>query len=146
MANPRIAQGTINQIRGSIVVPNNTNLNITAPQLGKGKIAIRFTGQTASLILTATGAVQSPEPYVIVEVTANILKTTGMAQAYRGQTELNTSLGEIRVVTDTSALQDYTFSNCAIVSVGDLPLDGTAVEQRITIQGIYYINSDMWNA
>ena len=142
--NPRIPQGTLNKIRAHLIVSNNNSLNLTAPYLGKGMISISFGGNAVDYIDTASGRVASPNPYMDVSVTLDILKTNGAFQIWRNQMELNSVIGQIRTVGDTSAISDYTFSNCSIVSVSDLPYDGTTPECRITLSGTYYINSSLW--
>ncbi len=59
---PLVSQGTISRIRGSLIVPNFPNLNITAPYLGKMGIHLSFEGSATPMIDTMTGRVTSPEP------------------------------------------------------------------------------------
>ena len=64
MANPQIAQGTLNRARGSVVVADSPELNVTAPYLGREGISTNFEGDTTARIHTLTGVVNSPEIYM----------------------------------------------------------------------------------
>lgn len=57
--NPLIAQGTLNRVRCSIVVPAYPNLNITSSYMGKNLATIEFEGEAVPQIPTATGVVDS---------------------------------------------------------------------------------------
>ena len=75
MANPIVPQGTLNRLRGSVTIPSNTGLNITASYLGKDGISMSFDGAANTAIDTMTGIVQSPEPYQRVTVAIHLLKS-----------------------------------------------------------------------
>jgi len=143
--NPQVAQGTLNKVRSSVIVTGDNTLNVTAPFLGRNMVSVAFQGDASAYIQTASGAVPSPEPYLVATITIDVLKTTGTLGLWRTQLENASFIGDIRVVSDTVALSDYTFTNCTIISIGDLPFDGSTAEARITINGIYYVNSSLWS-
>ena len=145
MANPIVPQGTLNRLRGSVTIPSNTGLNITASYLGKDGISMSFDGAANTAIDTMTGIVQSPEPYQRVTVAIHLLKSQALADLWKGQIESNVLLGDITVKTDAKNLSPYQLSNCAVMNVNPLKFDGTDAGWIVALTGIYYINSDLWN-
>lgn len=143
--NPNIAQGTLNRLRGSVVVTDFPALNITAPFLGRGGISISFEGETTTFINTNTGAVTSPEPYQATTVTVNLLKTQGLAAQYEAQRQTLSTIGDITVVSDATTLPAYNITNCAILNVRELSFNGEDAGYVVTLHGYYSINNALWN-
>jgi len=146
MANPLISQGTLNRLRGSVTWSDHATLNVTSSYLGRDGIRISLQGDATTMIPTLTGAATSPEPFQLVEVTINLLKTQSLSDLYKSQMESTTLLGTGVVRTDTSTLSAYEFTNCAIKSVRELSFNGTDPNWVVVIGGYYLINSDLWNA
>lgn len=144
-ANPLIDQGTLNRIRGSIVIPGVPTLNVTAPFLGKGGISLGFQGETTLFIPTLTGAVTSPEPYQVAVATVNLLKTQQLALLYKARIELDARIGEFQVIPDAPTFPNYSLINGAISSVRDMSMNGEDAGFVVTITGYYNINSNLWN-
>ena len=144
-SNPLVTQGTLNRLRGSIVVNNVPTLNITAPYLGKTGLSLALQGAATTFVETMVGAVPSPEPYQMCNITINVLKTNGIAAVWKSQMEATTLIGDIVVTTDSSAFATYTITNCAIESVADMALNGTNAEMQITVKGVYLLNNNLWN-
>lgn len=146
MSNPLIDQGNLTRLKASIVFNSFPSLNVTSPYLGKEMIHIRMTGKSSTPIETATGVVQSPEPYILVEIMAHLLKTQSLSDAFKTQQETLVLLGDITVRPDVSVgLGAFQFANVAIQSVDELSFAGTNAEFTVTMSGIYYINSSLWN-
>ena len=143
--NPLINQGTLNRLKGSIVIPGNTSLNVTASYIGKTGIKLSFQGDATLEIDTATGIVKSPEPYIKWQAEFDALKTNGFGQLWRNQLDLNTLLGDVTIVPDTTSMSNFNLSNGSIMSIGDLPFDGSSAAYSVTLSGVYYINSIMWS-
>jgi hypothetical protein len=143
--NPLIAQGTLNRLRGSVVIPAFPALNVTAPFLGKEGIRVTIEGETTVYVPTMTGAVTSPEPYQMANIVMALLKTQGLAAAYKAQMELIATIGDITVTPDTSVLPIYNFTNCAIQSLRELNFAGDDAGFVITLRGYYNINSQLWS-
>lgn len=146
MANPLIGLGTINRLRGSVTPVDLPNLSIIAGNLGKAGISISFTGNATLSIDAMTGAVQSPEPYLHASVKVHLLKSQFLSGAWKTQMEINTLIGDVSVVADSSTLSDYQFTNCAIQSVDTLDFSGQNAEYVVNISGTYLINASLWNA
>ena len=135
MANPLIPQGTLNRLRTSVLWPAFPALNVTAPYLGKASVHIAFQGNVTEYIPTLTGAVTAPEPYQQLMVTMHLLRTQSLANAYQAQILVNSLLGDGTVRTDAGGFGSYLISNCSIVGVDELNLDGTDPGYAVRIGG-----------
>jgi hypothetical protein len=144
-ANPLIDQGTLNRIRGSVVVPDFPILNVTAAFLGKGAISVALQGESTLFIPTMTGAVTSPEPYMIARVTVNLLKTQQLATLYKQRMELDARLGPIQIIPDAANFPNYDFFNAAISAVREMSMAGDDPGFVVSLQGYYNVNSSLWN-
>ena len=144
MASSLTPQGTLNRLRGSILIPAFPSLNITAAFLGKEGISASPKGPATTRIGTMTGAVTSPEPYREFTLTAHLIKAQAFSDAWKLQEELNTLLGDITVRPDSSMLSPYQYDNCSLDGVNGLTINGMDAGFVITISGVYYINSQMW--
>lgn len=144
-ANPQVAQGTLNRLRGSVVIPDYPALQVTAPFLGRPGIAIAFEGETTTMIPTMTGTITSPFPYQMVTVTISLLKTQSLAALWEAQRQALSTIGDITVTPDTTSLPSYTFNNCAIQNVRELNFAGEDASYSVTVSGYYQINNNLWN-
>jgi hypothetical protein len=164
--NPLIAQGYLNKLRASLSLTNFTNLNVTAPFLNREGIRLAIEGQATDFLPTLTGAVGSPNPFMMCSVTVNLLKTQSIANAYKLQMESSTLLGPGTVRPDignstttflqanpllaqgglpAAGLSPYELTNLAIVSVAEQSYSGEDAGWRITLRGFYQINSSLYN-
>lgn len=144
-SNPQIAQGTLNRLRGSVVIPSYPNLNVTAPFLGPQGIGISFEGETTLLLPTMTGTVTSPAPYQMATVTLALLKTQSLSSLWETQRQTLSTIGDITVTPDTSTLPTYTFNNCAISNVRELSFAGSDAGFVVTVMGYYQVNNSLWS-
>lgn len=144
MANPLVTQGVLNRLRGSIIIVNSPELNVTAPYLGKEGIGLTLTGETTLYIGTMTGAVTSGEPYQMADISVHLLKTQFLSDTYKQRQESNSILGDIVVRTDSAALGDYQFTNCSIKNISPLSFAGTDAGYVVTLGGVYLINSALF--
>jgi len=142
--NPLVAQGTLNRIRGSVTWNNFPNLNVTAPYLSKEGIRLSLQGETTAYLPTLTGAVTSPEAYMMAEVDIHLLKTQSLATAYKNQMELSSTIGNCSVRSDSTVLGIYQFINCSIKSVRPLDFSGESAQFIVTIGGYYLVNSSLF--
>ena len=142
--NPLIAQGTLNRLRASVVIPNFPSLNITAPFLGKEGIRLSLEGETTIFIPTLTGAVTSMEPYQMVSCTGHLLKSQNLAALYKAQMELLSTIGNFTVTTDASTFPAYAIQNGAIESVRELNFSGDDAGFAVTLKGYYLVNSSLY--
>lgn len=145
MPNPRIEQGTLNRLRGSVSPVQFPELNIIAGNLAPEGISISFGGGATTTLDAMTGVVQSPEPFLKVMVKIHLLKSQALSDQWKSQMEESTLLGDLAVTTDTRSLSDYYFGNSAIESVDTLDFSGKNVGYVITLSAIYYINNSLWD-
>ncbi len=96
----KVSQGTLNLIRSSLVVPSYTNLSITPEYMDKEMLGIQFDDDGTLQYDTATGIVNSPQPYVKATVTCTILKTQGLSALWFEQFQSQTVLGTVIVHPD----------------------------------------------
>jgi hypothetical protein len=144
-ANPLVTQGTLNRLRGSITIANFPNLNVTASYLGKAGISMSLDGESTLFLPTMTGAVTSPEPYMMATVTVNLLKTQSLASLYKAQMEATSLIGNFYVRADTAALPDYQMTNGAIQSVRELSFAGEDAGYVVALRAYYILNNNLWN-
>lgn len=145
MPSPNIQQGTLNRVKASVTFPSNSSLNVSASFLGREMVRIAFDGEITQFIPTATGVVQSPEPYQLVTVTINMNRAQGLAQLYEQAFAASSNLGTCVVRPDSTALNPYTIQNCAVANVEPLTLNGENVAYNVTVRGYRLINSNLWD-
>ncbi len=146
MPNPLVPQGSLNLLRASIIWPSNDNLNVTPSYLVKAGIRIAFQGRTTDYIPAMTGAILSPQPYMMFEMTVNLNKANGLAALYKAQMESNSSIGNGTVRPDTTGLPPYELVNCAIEGVRELDFSGADGGFAVIIGGYYLVNSSLFDA
>lgn len=144
-SNPLIAQGSLNRLRGSVIWGNFPGLNVTAPFLGPEAIRLALDGESVVYLPTLTGAVTSPEPYMMISMGINLLKTQSLSDQYKQQMESDSLLGNGTVRPDASTLSPYPLVNCAIKSVRELTFAGTDAGWHVMIGGYYLINANYFN-
>ena len=125
MPAPLIAQGSLNRLKASIVIPLFPELNVTPSYLGKGGISLSLETPATLQIDTMTGAVTSPEPYQRVALVAHLVKSQPLADLYKQQFEANTQLGQLIIYPDADQLSVYQLVNCSLMNVGAMAFDGT---------------------
>lgn len=146
MGNPLVDQGVLNRIKASVVWNNNSSLNVTAPFLNKEGIRLSLDGEATKFLPTMTGAVTSPEAYMMVTLTINLLKTQSLSAQYKAQFELSTTLGDCVVRPDTSTgLTPYELTNCALEGVPQQTYNGEDAGWVVTVRGYYLINSALFS-
>jgi|ERR1035437_6185228 hypothetical protein len=139
-----IPQGTVNKLRGSISFPDFPAINITNSFLGSEGIKITYSGETTTIIPTMTGIVTSPEPYMMVEIAAHIMRTNGMSGAITNQLKASSTVGNAVVRSDVSTESDVTVLNASITGLGEVHMDGKNPAQMITFKGYWPINSNLF--
>lgn len=143
--NPLIAQGSLNRIRGSINFVDNTELNITAPYLGKEGINISFDGDQTLAIPTMTGLVTSPEPYQIMTLTAHLLRTQSLSNIWYSFIQQTTLCGDFVVTTDSIAFPTIYVNNGFIKTTAAMLANGTAADYTVELGGYILLNNQLWS-
>ena len=144
--NPLVAQGTLNRVLGSITFSDFPSLNVTAPYLGREGIRMTLQGDATVPFGTMTGAVMAPEVYQLVEVRMMLLKTQGLAAAWKSQYETSTLIGDCTVYPDVSTgIPTYSFTNAAIRSNPNLEFDASNPDFPVVLIAYYNINSNLFS-
>lgn len=143
--NPLIAQGSLNRLRANVVWPAFASLNIAPSYLGRMGIHLALDGESTQYIETMAGAVTSPQPYMMITLTAHLLKTQQLASLYKAQMELSALIGDGTVYPDAAALGVYQVTNCAIQSVRELDFSGADAGWVVAFRGYYLVNASLWN-
>jgi hypothetical protein len=144
-SNPLISQGTLNKLRGSVIYTDHQELNVTASYLAAEGISLAFEGDASGYLETMTGAVPSPNPYMMATVTLHLLKTQGLSTTYKDQFELDTTIGDLLVTTDTTTLDSYQLENCTLMRVNELGFGGRDPGFTVMVRGTYRINSSLFD-
>jgi hypothetical protein len=144
MANPLISQGRLNLLRASVLFAFNPGLNVTAPFVTKGGIKMTIRGEITGQIPTMTGVANSQQPYVMVDIEMNLLKTQSFSDAWKTQIELDSQLGSVTIVPDSETLSPYQIENASITSMHGLDFNGTTPDFTIVVSGVYNINDVLW--
>ena len=143
--NPLLIPGNLNRIKGTILVPGNTALNITAPYLGKEGIVIAPQTAVVTQMQGMTTVVNSEEPYQLVQVTAMVIKSLALSAAYINQIQQSPSLGTVTITPDTNTMAPFNLYNVAIVNWNQISMAGTQPDFAIVFQGQYNISNSLWN-
>lgn len=143
--NPLIAQGVLNRLIASVSWPSFPALNITPPFLSREGIRLALEGNSIVMLPTMTGTVLSKEPYMMISVTAHMLKSNALGPAYKAQMETDSALGNGVVRADTNNMTPWDIYNCGIESVRELDFSGNDAQFVVTMRGYYLVNNEMWN-
>lgn len=146
MANPLIDLGQLNRLKTAMLVRNFPELNVTASYLGEEGIGLRLNGPVTTRVPAMTGSVPSPEPYVPIVVTVNLLKSQPLSALYQAQMLVTTVIGDLVVRPDVArGLGPYYLSNCSIDDVAELQFNGKVAGYAVSIGGNWNINNTLWN-
>ncbi len=145
MPNPMIPVGTLNRVRASVKFTSHSELNVSASFLAKEGVELSFQGNITEFLPAMTGAVQSPQPYMILQARVHLLRSQALVKQFKAQWEKNATIGDAKVYSDSTVFGDFDIYNTAITNVQDMTFAGGEPGVAITITGTYYINSEMWD-
>ena len=103
--NPLVPQGLLNRVRGSVVFPAFSTLNVTAPYLAADGISLDIDEDGTEQLKTITGVVNSPAAFVMATATIHVLKTQALGEAWAQQFQSNGQIGRMVIHTDSAALR-----------------------------------------
>ena len=144
MANPLIAQGSLNRLRASVTIPAFPGLNITSSYMGKSFVTVTFDGDFDKLIGTGTGAVTSPEPYVEANVVVSLLRTQALSGAWLAQAQTLSDIGNVSIFPDSTAFPEIDLVSCVIQHVDPGAFDGLDPIVKLNLKGVFLINNNLW--
>jgi hypothetical protein len=150
VANPQLPVGGLNLLSASFTCNTFPQLNIGASNLTKAGIRLAPEGAATGRIPVMVGVVNSPQPYQMVTVTLNLLKTQIIAAVYKAQFESNTVIGNCTVRPDIPiaefGLTPYMLSNCALMNVSELDFSGSSADYAVQISATYFINASLFSS
>lgn len=142
--NPKVTQGVINRVRTSLIVPGNPGLSVTAPFLGRSMISVDFEGDFVQQIETATGAVRSPEPFVMATITMGLLRSQSLAANWLTQAQNDSFLGDVTAHSDSPVYPPISLSETVIRTIRNGAYDGADPVVQVTVRGIFFVNNNLW--
>lgn len=145
LGNPLITQGLLNRVLTNVVVTNFPALSVTAPFMSKSLAQLTFDAPAVDQIATATGIVNSPVPYVMGQLVVNILRSQSVASLFYAQWQADAVIGSVTAYSDSTTLPPFTLKNCSILDIDPGAFDGQDPTTKVTIKGVYYVNSDLWS-
>jgi len=146
MAQQYIPQGVLNRLRTSVTIPAYPLLNVTPPFLGKRSVRLTRNGRAVENLQSLTSIVPSPEPYVMIELHINLLKSQSLADDWEQQYQSMAQIGQVTVRTDTSTLRQFIINTTSIITVDELSFAGDSPDYMVTCEGQLPINSLLWNS
>lgn len=145
MANPLLIPSPLNRVRASVGIELNNTLDVSASYLGTEGISVTFNGNVTTQLNGLVSTVNSEEPYVPAQVRISMLKSLALSNSWMEQVQKSPTLGQVTIKSDTAEFKDLIFYNCAIMSVGDVAMNGTQAEFVITINGFWPVGGDLFN-
>lgn len=143
--NQLLALGRLNRLAASVRFPNFSQLNITAPFLTKAGIRFAQTGDGVVHIPVMIGTVPSEEPYTMVDVTVNLVKTLPLVGAFQAQQQLDSFLGPCTVRPDTqSGLGLFTIQNTTIQNPREQDFSGADAGYPLLLRAYMPLNSALY--
>lgn len=143
--NPNLIPGNINRIRGTILIPANPTLNVTASYLTSEGISITPQSAVATVLAGMASTVISEEPYQMVQVRASLLRTLALAEAYLEQIKQSPVVGQITVTPDTNVISPFILYNASIVNWQELSFAGRSADFAVVFAGYFNISNDLWS-
>jgi hypothetical protein len=145
MPNPYLNAGPLNRVRCHVVVASIPTLNVTAQNMGKSFARIEFEGDFTQQIETATGVVNSPEPYVMATINIGLLRPQSLAAAWLAQAQDTSVLGDVTIHSDTSLFPAIQLNDTSIRMLDPGAYDGTDPVTRLMLRGTFNINNALWS-
>ena len=142
--NPNIALGSLNRLLSAVQWAAFPTLNVTAPFLGKGGIRVEFDDPLTDMLPAMVGLVNSPAPYTAATLTIELVRSQALLAAYKAQWEVNTTMGNATVLSDSPTVPSISIVNCSIVNARDLMGNGTNPAGTLIFRGTYYINNSLF--
>lgn len=142
--NPFIAQGTLNRLRSSVTFGSYPSLNVVAYNMGKSFAKVTFESPFVTQTETGTGIVNSPEPYVMTNVTFSIIRTQSLAASWMSQVQAISVLGSVNVIPDTTTFPTIALANASITGFDPAAFDGIDPTIRVVVRGVFYPNDNLW--
>jgi len=76
----------------------------------------------------------------------HLLRTQALADAYKTQIEVNTTMGSVTIYPDSVTLSPFELNNCVLQSIQEVAFDGQQAGLIVRLRGVYSINADLYAA
>src|SRR6185503_1465660 len=144
MPNPLQQQGNLNRVLTQVIVPDFPELTVTASFMAKSMANLTFDGSFTDQIPTATGVVNSPEPFVQGQLVISLLRSQAVSALWLAQVQASSVIGSVEVYSDSTEFPMIRLVNCSIISVDPGAFDGQDPATKVTVKGSYYTNAVLW--
>lgn len=145
MPNPNVPLGVLNKLVASVTWATSSELNVTPSYLGRSGIRFSREGGATVFLPQMTGAVTSNEPFMMITLTLNLIKTQSLVASYERRLQTQSTIGNGVVRPDvTTGLQPFDITNCAIENIGEMSFSGEDASYPVSIRGYMPINSSLW--
>lgn len=140
--------GVLNRLAASLTFTAFPTLTVTSESLAKRAIALAPEGDATKFLEVLTGVVPSPEPFQMVTITVNLVRTLSICSDYQAQLQSNTLLGKCTVRPDinpgTGGLQPFDVYNTSLMTFREMEFAGEEAAFVVTLRGAWYINQLLW--
>jgi hypothetical protein len=143
---PQTQQGNLNKVSTHLVVASFPALSVNASFMGKSMVKVTLDSPFVQQIPTATGIVNSPEPYVMGHMTVALLRSQTLANLWITQAQTQATLGTVQIFSDSTVFDSLTVLNCSITDFDPGAYDGSDPVVSMTISGTFPVNSTMWGS
>ncbi len=143
---PQTQQGNLNKVSVHVVVASFPALQVNASFMGKSQVKVTLDSPFVQQIPTATGIVNSPEPYVMGHMTIALLRSQSLANSWIEQAQKQATLGTVQIFSDSTVFDSLTVLNCSITDFDPGAFDGADPVVSMTISGSFPVNSTMWGS
>jgi hypothetical protein len=143
---PNTQQGNLNKVATHLVVASFPALSVNASFMGKSMVKVTLDSPFVQQLPTATGIVNSPEPYVMGHMTFSLLRSQTLANAWITQAQIQSTIGTVQIFSDSTVFSAITVLNCSITDFDPGPYDGSNPDVPITVSGSFPVNSTMWGS
>ena len=144
--NPLAVQGNLNRVATHVVVTSYPALTVTVGYMGKSQAQLTFEGAAVNQIGTATGIINSPEPYLFGTLVISLLRTQSLANLWIIQMQQNATVGTVVAYPDATTFSPLSLTNCSIQGFDPGAYDGQDPVTKVTLKGTFYVNASMWAA
>ena len=142
--NPITGQGLLNRVLVHTIVPLFPQLTVTSPYMGKSQAVLTLDGPFVHQIGTATGLVNSPEPYVMGQLVISLLRSQALAGLWVAQAGITSVIGAVTVYSDSTEFPVITLADSSIIDIDPGAFDGQDPVTKVTVKGLYYTNASLW--
>ena len=142
--NPLAFQGNLNRVLTHVVIPSFPQLTVIASSMAKAMLTTSFDGNFTDQIGTATGVVNSPEPYVMGQVVVSLLRSQPLAALWLAQLKIYSVIGSVSVYSDATTFPEIDLVNCSVMGFDPNAFDGQDPAVKVTIRGTYFVNNALW--